>query len=401
MYLMIIIDIGLRQVPGPRLSEAGQGGVMNVPVRKGPYPIVDCDIHPMVDDVRHVLPYMPQAWRRHFEVRGMRVYARARDRYNHPNITYRADAISPAGGPAGSDIEYMLKTHIEPFGIASALLLPQQPYGVTAWGDPEPACAFYSASNDYFYEHWVPFDDRMSLAVTVSPHDPQAAAAEVRRYAGQTGVVGIQLLLLDTMLGSYTLDPIYEAAVENDLPIVVHQSGSEGCYYGSQGVAGGVPRSYGERHVVLTQVGAANIVDVIVNGTLDRFPGLKFVMVEWGFSWLSHLLPRMDLQWQRDPAAAPRIRKLPSEYVREAFTFSTQPLDETDSPAELAALFETPGLESMLLFSSDYPHYDADDPAFVMGRIPESMRPRVCYQNAVATFGEKVLRYRDPAAASA
>ena len=82
--------------------------------------------------------------------------------------------------------------------------------------------------------------------------------------------------------------------------------------------------------------------------------------------------------------------------MREAFTFSTQPLDETDSPAELTALFETPGLESMLLFSSDYPHYDADDPAFVMGRIPESMRPSICYQNAVATFGEKVLRYRIP-----
>jgi predicted TIM-barrel fold metal-dependent hydrolase len=124
-------------------------------------------------------------------------------------------------------------------------------------------------------------------------------------------------------------------------------------------------------------------------------------MVEWGFSWLSHLLPRMDLLWQRDPKAAPRAKKLPSEYVREAFTFSTQPLDETESPAELTALFETPGLESMLLFSSDYPHYDTDDPGFVMARIPDSMRSKVCYENALATFGDKVMRFRDPAVASA
>jgi predicted TIM-barrel fold metal-dependent hydrolase len=399
---MIVIDISLRQGETLAVVEReGQGELMSSPVGKEKYPIVDCDIHPMVGDVRRLLPFMSESWRRHFEVRGMRVYARARDRYNHPNITYRADAVSPDGGPAGSDKEYMLATHIKPFGIASALLLPQQPYGVTAWGDPDSAHAFYAASNDYFFEQWVPFDDRMSLAVTVSPHDPKAAAAEVRRFAGQPGVVGIQLLLLDTMLGSYTLDPIYEAAVENDLPVVVHQSGSEGCYYGSQGVAGGVPRSYGERHVVLTQVGAANVVDVIVNGTLEKFPGLKFVMVEWGFSWLSHLLSRMDLLWQRDPKAAPRAKKLPSEYVREAFTFSTQPLDETESPAELTALFETPGLESMLLFSSDYPHYDADDPGFVMARIPDSMRAKVCYENALATFGDKVMRFRDPAAASA
>lgn len=58
-------------------------------------------------------------------------------------------------------------------------------------------------------------------------------------------------------------------------------------------------------------------------------------------------------------------------------------------------------MESMLLFSSDYPHYDADDPGFVMSRIPESMRSKVCYENALATFGNKVMRFQYPAAASA
>ena len=76
----------------------GQGELMSSPVRKEKYPVVDCDIHPMVADVRRLLPFMSESWRRHFEVRGMRVYARARDRYNHPNITYRADAVSPGGG---------------------------------------------------------------------------------------------------------------------------------------------------------------------------------------------------------------------------------------------------------------------------------------------------------------
>ena len=170
----------------------------------------------------------------------MRVYARARDRYNHPNITYRADAVGPAGGPAGSDIEYMLKTHIEPFGIASALLLPQQPYGVTAWGIPNlrarstPLPTTTSSSTGSLSTtacHW-----RSPCRRTIRRPQPLRSAG-----TQGNGVVGIQLLLLDTMLGSYTLDPIYEAAVENDLPIVVHQSGSEGCYYGSQGVAGGVP----------------------------------------------------------------------------------------------------------------------------------------------------------------
>ena len=233
------------------------------------------------------------------------------------------------------------------------------------------------------------------MAVTVSPHDPFAAAAEIRRFAGRDGIVGVALLLMDQMLGSAALDPIYEAAVACDLPVVVHQSGSEGCYFGSQTVAGGAPRSYGERHVVLTQVGAANVADVIVNGTLEKFPDLKFVMVEWGFSWAATLMPRMDLMWQKDPESARKIKKMPSDYVAQAFTFTTQPLDETHTVGELTALLETPGFEKTLLFSSDYPHYDTDNPDFVIRRIPPSMREAVCYGNALNVFGPKIFRGRD------
>jgi predicted TIM-barrel fold metal-dependent hydrolase len=346
----------------------------------------------LVKDAKDVLPYLSDSWRRHFEVRGIRMYARARDRYNHPNRTYRMDAVPTGGGPAGSDRDFTLANHIAPFNIATALLLPQEPYGVTAWGEANAAAAFFAAANDYFLDTWVSYDDRFALAITVSPHDPRAAADEIRRAGRQPGVVGVQLLLLEQMMGSKWFDPIYEAACELNLPIVFHQSGSEGCYNTSQTVAGGVPRSYGERHVVLTQVGAANIVDMVAQGTFERFPELRVVMVEWGFSWLSSLLTRMDHLWAQDPDGNPSIRRAPSEYVAEHFTFTTQPLDEPDTAAELESLFTIPNLDRMLLFSSDYPHYDTDDPEFIIKRIPEQMRERVCYRNAVDTFGDKILR---------
>jgi predicted TIM-barrel fold metal-dependent hydrolase len=144
---------------------------------------------------------------------------------------------------------------------------------------------------------------------------------------------------------------------------------------------------------VLTQVGAANVTDVVVNGTLERFPALKFVFVEWGFSWLPSLTDRLDLFWELDPGAATRVQRAPSEYIRDHFTFTTQPLDEVDTPRELDALFSPTGLSDMLLFSSDYPHYDTDDPFFVLkNKIPEALRPALCYQNALRVFGEKIFR---------
>lgn len=365
---------------------------MSIVIDEGRLPVVDCDVHPLVKSADDVLPYLSASWRRRFEVTGIRMYARARDRYNHPNRTYRVDALPDVGGPAGSDREFTLEHHLKPYDIATALLLPQEPYGVTAWGDADAAMAFCDASNDLLLDTWVGFDDRYALAITYGPHDPRRVADQIRRYAGQPGIVGVQLLLKEQMMGSSWFDPIYEAACENELPIVFHQSGSEACYATSQTAAGGVPRSYGERHVVLTQVGAANIVDMITSGTFERFPQLRIVMVEWGFSWLTSLLARMDHLWEREPEAAPLVRRKPSEYVAEHVTFTTQPLDEPETRAELQSLFTIPNLDRMLLFSSDYPHYDTDDPDFVIKRIPREMRARVCYQNALDTFGDKILR---------
>jgi predicted TIM-barrel fold metal-dependent hydrolase len=357
-----------------------------------PVPIVDCDVHPMSPANSSFLPYMSSSWRRHFETNGIRAFARAKDRYNHPADTQRLDAYPAGGGPAGSDPAMTIERHIDPYGISLALLLPQQPYGTTAWGDPDAASAFVAAANDFFLESWVDFDPRYGLAVTVSPHDPHAAAEEIRRHAGRAGVIAVQLLLMGRMLGDTWYDPIYAAACEAGLPIAVHQSGSEGCFTFSQGVAGGIPRSYGERHSVLTQVGAANVVDAVVNGTFVRFPELKIVMVEWGFSWLPAVSNRLDLFWQKEPSQAPRVKRMPSEYIADHFTFTTQPLDEVGR-GHRRSLFAAAGLKDILLFSSDYPHYDTDNPRYVLsGQIPPEFRAAICYENALKVFGPAALR---------
>ena len=357
-----------------------------------PQAVIDCDIHPTVRSAQDLLGYMSKSWQRHFDTRGIRLYGRARDAYAHPLRIHRLDAAPPGGGPAGSDPEYVLARHVAPNNIRAALLLPQEPYGAMAWGDAAAAGAYYRGINDLFLEQWVATDPRFCLAISVSAHDPHAAAKEIRRQAGTPGVIAIQVLLLDQMLGSTWFDPIYQAACDAQLPIAFHQSGVEACYSTSQGIAGGVPRSYGERHVGLTQIGAANLVDLIVSGAFERFPGLRVVMIEWGFSWVPALLARLDWLWESDPLEAPQLTRLPSEYVAEHVNFTTQPLDEPGTTAELRSLFADPDLARLLLFSSDYPHYDTDDPRFIINRIPPSMREQICFQNAVDTFGRKILR---------
>lgn len=362
-------------------------------------PIVDCDVHPLIKNIDVLEPYFSEEWRDYFLSGAIRrksengfVFARARDRYPHPNTTYRLDALPPEGGPAGSDPAYTITDHVAPNGITTALLLPQEHYGVARFGNPKAAAAFERANNEYLIDTWLAYDKRFALAVTVSDHDPQSSAADIRRFAERPGVIGVQVLINKNMLGSSVFDPIYEAACETGLAIVSHQSGSEGCYAYSQTPAGGAPRFYGERHTVLPQIGAANITDLVMSGVFHRFPKLRVVMVEWGFTWLMSLLSRMDYLWERNRQASPFVKRRPSEYVVEHIKFATQPLDEAAKLSEFEAMFGIPDLDRMLLFSSDYPHYDTDSPEVILNKIPARMKESVCYGNAVDAFGPRVFR---------
>ena len=51
----------------------------------------------------------------------------------------------------------------------------------------------------------------------------------------------------------------------------------------------------------------------------------------------------------------------PSEYIREHFWVTTQPMEETEDPDHLLEVMNWIGMDR-IMFSSDYPHWDFDDP---------------------------------------
>lgn len=82
-------------------------------------------------------------------------------------------------------------------------------------------------------------------------------------------------------------------------------------------------------------------------------------------------------------AESTHVRELPSEYFRRHIKLSTQPFELTPRKEQLIELLEAfGGMEDLLCFSSDYPHWDADDPFAVATRIPRSWLANVFYENA-------------------
>ena len=98
----------------------------------------------------------------------------------------------------------------------------------------------------------------------------------------------------------------------------------------------------------------------------------------------------MDAAWlaHRDDVA--HLDRKPSEVFREHFCFTTQPIEEPDDPQQLVQALEFTGMTDRIMFASDYPHWDFDDPAFMLKRLPESWRGPVLSDNAAALYGARL-----------
>ena len=118
-----------------------------------------------------------------------------------------------------------------------------------------------------------------------------------------------------------------------------------------------------------------------------HFPTCKVALIEGGFAWVPALKWRLDKQWKRLRDEVPHLKRPPSEYVRDHFWFTTQPIEEPDSPEDLYDVMRWIGWDR-IMFSTDYPHWDFDDPRYVFkGKLDEQHRRMIFRDNAKALYG--------------
>lgn len=355
------------------------------------YAIVDCDVHPLIGDIGALRRHMSQRAARRAFGEKVQVFARDPNRIPHPTTGLRLDARPPRGGPPGSDAAFCLEQWMNPYEIAAAVLIPIQSGLAIPWGDEATGNEFISAFNRYFMEEWVELDTRYRLCVSVSPYDMRAAVAEVERWADDVRVCGIFVPAGAISLGSHVYDPLYEAAVHYGLPLVLHPTGAEGNLYDGPRVAGGLPQTYPERHGLLLQPGQSLLTSMIFGGAFERFPELMLVLSEYGVTWALPMMWRMDRAWELGDRELAGLSMAPSDTVRRNVRFTSQPLDEPPSLQQLWDILELMHAEETVMFSSDYPHWDQDDPRQILGsRLPERMRKPIAQDNAIACFGKRL-----------
>ncbi|RKN74124.1 amidohydrolase family protein [Paenibacillus ginsengarvi] len=336
--------------------------------------VIDCDIHHAFKDHRQYGAYLRRHWKGPIPGGGAGVYA-------SPIGVHRKDAYSDAGESAAADPKLLTEFLMEPYDMAYGILTGSS-YDISVHPNADFAAAVAAAYNDHLLEEWLPYNPRFKGSMTVAVQDPQLAVREIDRIAPHPDIVQLVLASAARLpYGHRYYHPIYEAAERHGLPVAIHP-GSEGSGISGAPTAAGYVSNYMQWHTSLSQNFMAHLVSLVCEGVFERFPKLKFVLVEGGVAWLPHLMWRMDKNYKALRSTTPWLKKMPSRYIREHCYLTTQPIEEPDNAKHLQQIFDMIDAENILLFSSDFPHWDFDDPFMILKGISGEMKEKIMYRNA-------------------
>jgi hypothetical protein len=270
----------------------------------------------------------------------------------------RLDASPPGGGPAASNLDFMRQQHLDAYDIEVGIL---QPLGNAAYvRNPDYSAALCFAMNEWQLEAWSSKEPRLKASIVINPEYPDAAVAEIERCAPNPNFAQITIPpRAANPLGNRGYWPIFEAAQHFDLPLGMHVGGING--YPS--TSGGWPSFYIEEHHSNALTAQSVVTSMVIEGAFEEFPQLRVIMIEGGFAWVPSLTWRLDKHFDRMHDEVPHLKRKPSEYIKDHFWFSTQPMEEPPDRADLKELIKWVGWER-LMFATDYPHWDFDDPNF-------------------------------------
>ena len=308
--------------------------------------------------------------------------------------------------PGAYDAQERLK-YMDKMGIWAMVMYPNVGgFGAQQFlklGDPELMLTCVQIYNDWQTE-WASADARRLLPITSTPFwDVTAAVQEVRRCAamGHKGILftGEPQSFGQPLLGDPHWNPLWEVAVELDLPISFH-IGSGNMELGllqTKIAAYGKMAAFTELSVDIFLRNGIQLSDLLMSGVLARYPQIKFVSVESGIGWIPFVLEAMDYQFRGNEVAEehPEFDLLPSEYfarnVYACYWF------EQTAPRRL---IDKVGVDN-ILFETDFPHptslYGDEVHARITGGLSdcdESVRHKILWDNA-----QKLYKVTGPSAA--
>jgi uncharacterized protein len=345
-----------------------------------PVSLVDCDVHPSPRSADELFEYVPDECRgRWMNAYRMRASSAM---YVPASGGPRTDARPPDGSPAGSDPELLEEQLLRAAGVDIAILLPLGSGGTPT--NPDHGNAIRRAVNRWLADRWLSrYPERLRGSIYLSMLSPELAAEEITRWADDSRFVQALIDPYEVApLGQRQYRPVLAAAAQHDMPIALHINRTPGMALLSPV---GIGAYYSEIHPAYAMPSANHLTSLIIEGVFDLFPTLKVVLVEGGLAWVAPLLWRLDRYYEEFPGDV-ELERRPSEYLRSNVRVTTQPIEEPDDRRLLHDYLRWMHAEETVLFSSDYPHWDFDNPRHAIARLPREHRDAITHGNAIELY---------------
>jgi predicted TIM-barrel fold metal-dependent hydrolase len=272
---------------------------------------------------------------------------------------------------------HVLNPYQSRYGILNCL------YGAQVFHSEDMAAAFCRATNDWICDEWLSRDSRLRASIVIPAHNTELAIAEIERRADDFRFVQIMMLVSgETTLGRRQLWPIYRLAERLELPIGIHA----GSAYRYAPTAAGWSSYYVEDYIAQSCAFESQLQSMISEGVFAKFPGLKVIAIESGLTWLSGFIWRADKTWKGVRAEVPWVKRAPSEIIRNHVRFTVQPIDAPDERDAILRLTDHLKSDELLLFSTDYPHWQFDGDAALPNGLPDDLFRKIVSENALAIY---------------
>jgi len=306
----------------------------------------------------------------------------------------------------GADPLERLRDHARD-GIDAEIIFPNK--GLTMWAtsDAEFATAQCKIWNDWAWETFGKYNDRMSPMASIATADVNTATAEVQRVA-KMGFRGLTLPCKpifgahDARHPNYNLgmyDPMWAVIQDADIPITFHVSTGRDPRAARKD--GGAVINYVSHSLVPTIEPVAHLC---ASGVLERFPRIRFAAIESGIGSVAWALEAMDEAYLKHHMwAFPKMKKKPSEYFHSNGFASFQ---EDPVGLDLAVKYN---LVDNFLWANDYPHHEGSWPHSAqaverqMKDLNDDQRAKILGLNAARLWKfdiDQLMKYREERASA-
>jgi predicted TIM-barrel fold metal-dependent hydrolase len=232
-------------------------------------------------------------------------------------------------------------------------------------------------------KEWLDRDPRLRASIVIPMQNTEYAVDEIERCAKDKRFVQVLVLAMQEVpLGRRHFWPIYAACERHGLPLGVHA----GSAYRNPVTSLGWPTWYIEDYASQSQGFQSQLASFITEGVLAKHPALKIVLIESGVTWLPGFLWRFGKFWRGLRTEVPWVDRAPWEIVRDHFRLTIQPFDAPDGAEAVERAVDHLRSDDILLYASDYPHWQFDGDAVVPEGFSKALRRKIAIDNPLATY---------------